>query len=31
MAHAMNQEMCDCIQNCQECHAICMETSQHCL
>jgi hypothetical protein len=31
MAHAMNQEMRDCIQNCQECHAICMETVQHCL
>lgn len=27
----MHQQMRECIQNCQECHAICTETAQHCL
>ena len=27
----MSQEMRDCIQNCLECHAICLETIGHCL
>ena len=33
MAHAMhlNSEMRECLRNCQECHAICTETAQHCL
>lgn len=26
-----NAQMQDCIKNCQECHAVCMETVQHCL
>src|SRR5690242_13725625 len=33
MAHAMrlSSEMRECLRNCQECHAICTETAQHCL
>ena len=26
-----NQQMQECLQNCQQCHAICTETAQHCL
>jgi hypothetical protein len=26
-----NQGMDDCIQNCQDCHKLCLETVQHCL
>ena len=26
-----SQEMHECLQNCQECHAICTEIAQHCL
>lgn len=26
-----NQQMQECIENCQQCHAICTETAQHCL
>lgn len=26
-----NAQMQECIQNCQECHSICIETAQHCL
>lgn len=29
--HAMNQEMQECINNCQNCHAVCLETISHCL
>lgn len=29
--HAMSQEMEQCIQNCQDCHRICLETAIHCL
>jgi hypothetical protein len=33
MAHqaTMTAEMTECIQNCQDCYAKCMETVQHCL
>jgi hypothetical protein len=27
----MDQGMKDCIQNCQDCHRLCLETVQHCL
>ena len=29
--HAMSQEMQDCISNCLNCHAVCLETIHHCL
>jgi hypothetical protein len=32
MAHGrLNQEMQECLENCQRCHAVCTETAQHCL
>lgn len=32
MAHQeMSQEMQDCISNCMNCHAVCLETISHCL
>ena len=31
MSHERNQEMQDCIDNCQNCHAVCLETIAHCL
>jgi hypothetical protein len=29
--HEMSQEMQDCIEICQECHSVCLETVVHCL
>jgi hypothetical protein len=26
-----NQQMQECLENCKECHAICIQTTQHCL
>lgn len=31
MSHERNQEMDNCIQNCQNCHEVCLETISHCL
>ena len=31
MAHQMTPEMRECIQNCLDCHAICLETAIQCL
>jgi hypothetical protein len=31
MAHHISEDMRSCIQNCSDCHAICTETSIHCL
>jgi hypothetical protein len=31
MPHQLSREMRDCIANCTECHAICVETTTHCL
>lgn len=31
MSHERNQEMQTCIDNCQNCHAVCLETIAHCL
>lgn len=31
MPNQMTDQMRACIQNCQECHALCVETAQHCL
>lgn len=31
MSHERNQEMENCIENCQNCHAVCLETISHCL
>lgn len=31
MSHERNQEMGNCIENCQNCHAVCLETISHCL
>ena len=28
---ALTPEIQQCIENCQECHRICVETAQHCL
>jgi hypothetical protein len=30
-AHAMSAEMQQCIDNCQECHGVCLQTVMHCL
>lgn len=31
MSHERNQEMETCIDNCQNCHSVCLETIGHCL
>ena len=31
MSHERNQEMENCIENCQNCHEVCLETISHCL
>lgn len=31
MSHERNQEMQSCIDNCQNCHTVCLETISHCL
>lgn len=31
MSHERNQEMQQCIDNCQNCHTVCLETISHCL
>ena len=31
MSHERNQEMDTCIDNCQNCHEVCLETISHCL
>ncbi|MDQ3712092.1 MAG: four-helix bundle copper-binding protein [Acidobacteriota bacterium] len=31
MSHERNQEMENCIDNCQSCHEVCLETIAHCL
>jgi hypothetical protein len=31
MAHQISQNMRNCIENCTDCHKICMETVTHCL
>lgn len=31
MSHERNQEMDNCIENCQNCHEVCLETISHCL
>ncbi len=31
MSHERNQEMQNCIDNCQNCHVVCLETITHCL
>jgi hypothetical protein len=30
-SHEIDPAMRECIRNCQECHAVCLETLQHCL